>query len=42
MILNALNDFDAFPEECIMFGDKQKDIEAAKRAGVRGVFVDWA
>lgn len=42
MILKALNDFDAFPEECIMFGDKQKDMEAAKRAGVQGVFVDWA
>lgn len=42
MLLKAIADFDADPSECIMYGDKQKDVDAAIAAGVRGVLVDWS
>ncbi len=34
MLLKALSEFEADPSSCIMHGDKPKDAEAAKRAGV--------
>lgn len=39
MLLKAMFDFDADPGDCIMYGDKQKDIDAATAAGVKGVLV---
>ncbi len=36
MLLRALADFDVAPADAIMIGDKPSDMEAARRAGVRG------
>ena len=38
MLLRAMRDFGAKPDECVMYGDKEKDRLAAGAAGVR--FVD--
>lgn len=37
MVLRALADFSLDPSRCLMVGDKDRDIEAGRRAGVRGV-----
>ncbi len=36
MLLAALSDFGVAPEDAIMIGDKESDMEAARRAGVEG------
>ena len=38
LILKACNDLDIDPTQSILFGDSQRDIDAAKAAGVRGIF----
>lgn len=38
MLLKALADFGVAPADAVMIGDKPSDMEAARRAGVRGVF----
>ena len=38
MLLRALADFGVAPQDAFMIGDKPSDMEAARRAGVRGVF----
>lgn len=40
MLLAAMRDFDAKPEDCVMYGDKSSDEEAAKAAGVRFVHIE--
>lgn len=35
MLLAAMHDFDALPEECVMYGDKESDRMAAEAAGVK-------
>jgi D-glycero-D-manno-heptose 1,7-bisphosphate phosphatase len=40
MILRALADFGVAPERALVIGDKESDLEAARRAGVRGVLFD--
>lgn len=37
MLLKALADFGVAPADAMMIGDKPSDMEAARRAGVRGV-----
>ena len=37
MLLKALSDFAVAPASALMIGDKPSDMEAARRAGVRGV-----
>ncbi|MBI5939374.1 MAG: HAD family hydrolase [Caulobacterales bacterium] len=37
MLLKALADFAVAPADAVMIGDKPSDMEAARRAGVRGV-----
>ena len=37
MLLKALSDFAVAPASAVMIGDKPSDMEAARRAGVRGV-----
>ena len=37
MIEQAIREFDLDPEQCILFGDKEWDIEAAKRAKIYGI-----
>ena len=39
MLMAALSDFDAKPEECVMYGDKPSDEAAAKAAGIP---FEWA
>ena len=39
MILEALQDFNLNPDEVIMVGDRDKDVEAATRAGVQAALV---
>ena len=39
MILRALKDFQIDVKKSVMFGDSDKDIEAAKKAGCKGVLV---
>jgi D-glycero-D-manno-heptose 1,7-bisphosphate phosphatase len=40
MLLRALADFAVAPVDAVMVGDKPSDMEAARRAGVRGVFYE--
>ena len=40
MLLRALADFGVAPRDAVMIGDKLSDMEAARRAGVRGVFYE--
>jgi D-glycero-D-manno-heptose 1,7-bisphosphate phosphatase len=40
MILRALADFDIAPENSIVIGDKPSDLEAGRRAGVRGALFE--
>lgn len=40
MLLRALADFGVAPEDAVMIGDKPSDMEAARRAGVHGVFFE--
>ena len=40
MILRALADFGLRPDDVVMIGDKESDLEAARRAGVRGLLFD--
>lgn len=40
MLLRALTDFGVAPGDAVMIGDKPSDMEAARRAGVRGVPYD--
>lgn len=37
MLLRALSDWRLAPEEALMIGDRESDMEAARRAGMRGV-----
>lgn len=37
MVLRAIQDFSLAPEACLMIGDKQSDMEAARRSNVAGV-----
>lgn len=39
MLLAAMHDFDANPEDCIMYGDKPSDEKAALSAGIRYIRV---
>lgn len=39
MIERALHRFKASPSECVMIGDKERDIEAAAAAGVKGILL---
>lgn len=36
MVLAALRDYGAAPEDCFLVGDSPRDIEAAQAAGVAG------
>ena len=36
MIVRALNDFGVAPQDALMIGDRDTDVVAAERAGVRG------
>jgi D-glycero-D-manno-heptose 1,7-bisphosphate phosphatase len=40
MILRAIADWDIDPTRALLVGDKQSDLEAARRAGVRGVLFE--
>ncbi len=40
MVEKALHRFNLKPENCIMIGDKPRDMEAAAGAGVKGVLVE--
>ena len=42
MLLKAMFDYDANPSECIMFGDKTSDVQAAQNAHVKGVLCEYA
>ena len=43
MLLQAIKDFDLDPGHCILIGDKETDIQAAKAAGIgRSVLLDTA
>lgn len=37
MVLRAIQDFSLSPEACLMIGDKQSDVEAARRSNVPGL-----
>lgn len=39
MIERALHRFKAPPSECVMIGDKERDIQAAAAAGVKGILI---
>ncbi len=39
MVEKALAKYYADPNDCIMFGDRDRDVEAARSAGVRGVLI---
>lgn len=39
MLEKALARFEASPENCVMIGDSERDIEAATRAGIKGILV---
>jgi len=41
MVLDILSHYDNKPHEAIMIGDSLKDKEAASRAGVETILVDW-
>jgi D-glycero-D-manno-heptose 1,7-bisphosphate phosphatase len=40
MVLRAIEEFGLDPALCLMVGDKDRDIEAGRRAGVRGVLYE--
>lgn len=40
MLLRAIRDWNIDPERSVMFGDKESDMEAARRAGVAGVLFE--
>jgi HAD superfamily hydrolase (TIGR01662 family) len=40
MVLQAAQLAGVKPEDCIVVGDKQSDLEAARAAGARGIFFD--
>ena len=40
MLEKALHTYGLLPENCVMIGDKPRDVEAAARAGVKGVLVE--
>ncbi|MBL8558569.1 MAG: HAD family hydrolase [Hyphomonadaceae bacterium] len=37
MLLRAMADFDLDPARTLMIGDHERDVEAARRAGIRGI-----
>lgn len=37
MLLRAMADFDLDPARCLMIGDHERDVEAARRAGMTGL-----
>lgn len=39
MLVRAMRDFNACPRDCVMYGDMDKDRQAAEAAGVRFVYV---
>jgi len=41
MILKILNEFNVSPKNALVVGDSLKDKEAASRAGVKTILVDW-
>lgn len=42
MVLEAARLLDVDPEDCIVVGDKQSDLEAANAAGAQAIFFDHA
>jgi D-glycero-D-manno-heptose 1,7-bisphosphate phosphatase len=36
MLLSAIGDWSLDPRQCLLLGDADRDVEAAKAAGVRG------
>lgn len=42
MLLSAIRDWNLDPKKCWMIGDRQADIEAGERAGVRTLFIENA
>jgi len=40
MIEKGLHQFHLDPEQCLIIGDKQRDLDAAAAAGVDGVLID--
>jgi D-glycero-D-manno-heptose 1,7-bisphosphate phosphatase len=40
MLEKALSRFGTLPENCVMIGDRERDMEAAARVGVKGILVD--
>lgn len=48
MLLRAIREYDLDPEECVMVGDSDRDMEAARRAGIHYIYkvsetgkIDW-
>lgn len=39
MLTHAIHDYDAVSQECVMYGDKESDMQAAAAAGVQGILV---
>jgi len=40
MVEKGLHQFHLDPEQCLIIGDKQRDLDAAAAAGVDGVLID--
>ena len=40
MLEKALARFGTLPENCVMIGDRERDMEAAAKVGVKGILVD--
>lgn len=40
MLEKAIHQYKLEPQNCVMIGDKPRDIEAAERAGVKGILVE--
>lgn len=48
MLLQAIREFDLDPAQCVMVGDSDRDVEAARRAGIHNIIkvsetgkIDW-
>lgn len=40
MIEKAIHQFNIDPAQSIMFGDRQRDVECAQAAGVKGILIE--